>query len=109
MLTILTNNHFFDHPMTFSEVCTPLKLSESIRFFFQPRHIEYALGVKNVKRVPRVTERVERGSGKKMLTVRTISHDSKAEEREVSPPSPNVFETLFDGKVCQKMLYKFHP
>ena len=57
--------------MTFSEVCAPLKLSESIRFFFQPRHIEYALGVKNVAEVSRAPERVERGSGK-MLSVRTI-------------------------------------
>ena len=58
------NNHFFDHPMTFSEVCAPLKLSESIRFFFQPRHIEYALGVKTVAEVTRARERVELSPGK---------------------------------------------
>ena len=66
------NNHFFDHPMTFGEVCTPFKISESVRFFFQPRQIEYALGVKIVAEVPRATERVELGPGKKMLTVTTI-------------------------------------
>ena len=59
------NNHFFDHPMTFSEVCAPLKLSESIQFFFQPRHIEYALWVKNVAEVSRAPERVELSPGKK--------------------------------------------
>ena len=59
------NNHFFDHPMTFGEVCTPFKISESVRFFFQPRHIEYALGVKNVAEARRAAERVEPERGKK--------------------------------------------
>ena len=74
---------FFDHLMTFSEVCAPLKLSESTQFFFQPRHIEYALGVKNVVRARRATQRVERASRKKMLSFTTGSHDSEAEEREL--------------------------
>ena len=41
-----------DHLMTFSEVCTTLKLSESTQFFFQPRHIEYALEVKKMSSGP---------------------------------------------------------
>ena len=87
------NNHFFDHPMTFSEVCAPLKLSESIQFFFQPRHIEYALGVKTVVRARRATQRIEFESGKKVLSFRTGSHDSKAEERDflVTKPFNNRF------------------
>ena len=42
-----------------------LKIIGIDSFFFQPRHIEYALGVKTVVRARRATQRVEFESGKK--------------------------------------------
>ena len=69
--------------MTFSEVCPPLKLSESVRFFFQPRHIVCALWVKNVAEARRAAERVELERGKFLLTVTTVFFPEQPEEREV--------------------------
>ena len=69
---MMANIHFLDHPMTFSEVCPHLKLSESVRIFFQPRHIVCALGVKIVAEARRAAEMVELERGKKLLPVTTV-------------------------------------
>ena len=60
--------HFLESLTTFTGFLHIEKMSESTRFFFQQRHIEYVLSIKNVTRVRKAAETRELVSGKNVNT-----------------------------------------
>ena len=71
----------FGLPYDFQRGMCTLKIIGIDSVFFQPRHIEYALGVKTVVRARRATQRVERGSRKKCYHLQPeIFHNSLRSE-----------------------------